>query len=276
MTGVEVEVDRSLWLARGGARPFALRHSFAGDPRLSHDAVAGLAGRLPTTSIEMNHSNLEPLHAAEGAEPLDRPAEQVAREIVALRRWMAIKNIEQIADYQPVVDDGLRSADDGLGLGAAMIAREGYIFVSAGSSVTPAHVDHEHNLLLQVEGTKTVTIGSFPNPTLEHEVMEGMHSGRYGRTGFPPYEPEAFTLEPGTGVYIPPRAVHTVETHGDLSISLSLVFHTPALERAARVYAVNAKLRRRGLHPRPPGRSLGVDVAKSSAARAWRAARGRG
>ena len=155
-----------------------------------------------------------------------------------------------------------------------MIAREGYLFLSAAASVTPAHVDHEHNLLLQVRGTKTVIVGSFPNQALEQSVMEGMHSGRYGRTGFPPHASQTFTLLPGTGVYIPPRAVHIVETHDTLSLSLSLVFHTRSLERAARVYAVNAKLRRMGLSPRPPGRSVVADIAKSSVARLWRGAHG--
>lgn len=269
-----IEVDRAAWQAEGGSRPFALRHGFADDPRLTHEQVSTLAGRLPATSIEMNRADLEPLHA-EGALALDRPAEEVACDIVALGRWMAIKNIEQLPDYRQLLDEGLDSADAGLGLGPAMIAREGYIFLSAASSVTPAHVDHEHNLLLQIRGTKTVTLGSIPDTAREQEFMEGIHSGRYGWTGFAPHEPRTFTLEPGTGVYIPPRAVHVVHNDDDLSISLSLVFHTIGLERAARVYAVNAKLRRLGLNPRPPGRSLGVDKAKSGVALGWRAVRRR-
>ena len=238
--------------------------------------MATLAGRLPETSIEMNRSDLELLHAVDGAEPLDRPAEIVAREIVAHPRWMAIKNLEQVPDYRAVVNEGLDSADLGLGLGPAMNAREGYIFLSAASTVTPAHVDHEHNLLLQVVGTKRVTVGSFADPDHESDVMEGMHSGRYGRTGVLPHEPRTFELEPGTGVYIPPRAVHMVEVGEGLSISLSLVFHTRELERSARVYAVNAKLRKTGLRPRPPGSSVAADKAKSAAAIAWRTLRSRG
>lgn len=271
-----VQVDQVAWSAGEGRRPFELRHDLADDPRLTHEAVSRVAGRLPAASIEMNHRDLHPLHAADGAVALDRPAEAVARDIVALGRWMAIKNIEQLPDYREVVDEGLDAADVGLGLGSAMIAREGYIFLSAARSVTPAHVDHEHNLLLQVRGTKRVTIGTFADPDREQAVMEGMHSGRYGRTGFAPHEPQTFTLGPGAGVYIPPRAVHLVENEDDLCISLSLVFHTVGLERAARVYALNAKLRRAGLRPRPPGTSLARDKAKSAATLAWRTLPGKG
>jgi hypothetical protein len=270
-----VAVERASWITDGDRRPFELRHGYADDPRLSHQQLSALAGRLPASSIEMNHADLDPLHQSDGAVALDRPAEAVASDIVALRRWMAIKNIEQLPDYRALVDEGLEGADAGLGLGPAMIAREGYVFLSAAASVTPAHVDHEHNLLLQVRGTKSVTIGTFADPELEQAVMEGMHSGRYGRTGFPPHESRTFTLEPGTGVYIPPRAIHVVQNHDALSISLSLVFHTRSLERAARVYAVNAKLRHLGLHPRPPGRSGAVDRTKSGAALAWRSVRRR-
>lgn len=271
MTAVTLAAED--WRAHGGRAPFALRHGLADDSRLATEPVARLAGRLPATSVEMNRSDLDPLHGADGGMALDRSAEEIAREIAALRRWMALKNIEQVPDYRRLVDEGLDAADLGLGLGRAMTAREGYLFLSAAASVTPAHVDHEHNLLLQVRGTKTVTVGSFPDAERERAVMEGMHSGRYGRTGFPPHAPRTFTLTPGTGVYIPPRAVHMVETHDDLSLSLSLVFHTRDLDRAALVYAVNAKLRRVGLTPRPPGRSRAADAAKASIARSWRAVR---
>jgi hypothetical protein len=265
-----IEVDRTAW-QHDRSRPFALRHGFVDDPRLSHEQVSALAGRLPATSVEMNRADVDPVHA-EAALTVDRPAEQVARDVVALRRWMAIKNIEQVPDYRQLLDEGLDSADAGLALGRAMVAREGYIFLSAASSVTPAHLDHEHNLLLQIRGTKTVTLGSFPDAASEQAFMEG---GSYGWTGFAPHDPQIFQLEPGTGVYIPPGAVHMVQNGDDLSISFSLVFHTTELEREARVHAVNAKLRRLGLHPRPPGRSVTVDRAKSGAALAWRTARRR-
>lgn len=80
---------------------------------------------------------------------------------------------------------------------------EGYIFLSPPGSVTPAHVDHEHNFLLQVEGTKTMTIG-FLDPDREERLLESMYDGHYGRTDALPDECESFVLEPGTGVYVPP------------------------------------------------------------------------
>ena len=84
-----------------------------------------------------------------------------------------------------------------------------------------------------------------------------------------------YRLEPGEGMYISPALVHMIHTLGDeMSISLSLVFHTPTLDRGARVHAANHDLRRLGLSPRPFGRSRASDATKSAAVLAWRRVKG--
>jgi hypothetical protein len=83
-----------------------------------------------------------------------------------------------------------------------------------------------------------------------------------------------YRLEPGHGLYVPPKAVHLVENGDDLSVSLSLVFHTPELDREAQVYAFNADLRRIKMCPRPPGENATVDAIKAGLVQAWRRARG--
>ena len=100
-----------------------------------------------------------------------------------------------------------------------------------------------------------------------------MYSGHYGRVDQLPESTEHFSLEPGDGLFIPPRAVHMLEVGDARSVSLSIVFHTPALDRAAQVYAFNAKARAVGRRPRPPGSSRATDAAKSATVSIWRAAR---
>ena len=46
-----------------------------------------------------------------------------------------------------------------------MTEREGFIFLSAPGSTTPAHTDPEHNFLLQVRGPKEMNVGAFPDPS---------------------------------------------------------------------------------------------------------------
>ena len=40
----------------------------------------------------------------------------------------------------------------------AMLKREAFIFVSSPGAVTPFHIDPEHNILLQIEGRKTMNV----------------------------------------------------------------------------------------------------------------------
>jgi hypothetical protein len=270
-----IDIDHDDWLANADRASFLFRHSLSDDPRLSHEAVAVFAGRFPTTSVDTMQAVTDPLLAVQATQPLDRPGEEVALAVEADQRWMTIKNLEQDPETRQLLDECLDAADVGLQLGPKMLAREGYIFLSAASSITPAHVDHEHNLLVQIRGKKKLTIGGFPSPEAEAKHLEYLSSGGYGRTGYMPKDPVEFVIEPGTGVYVPPRTVHMVENFGELCISLSLVFHTIDLERSSRIYQANAKLRRLGLHPRPPRQSMAVDKAKSGIVLTWQKLRQR-
>jgi hypothetical protein len=236
---------------------------------LTQEAVAVLAGRMPLESVDMNIADNDPNSPDQTCPPLDRPGDEVAREIQTLHRWMTVKNLELDPEYRRLLDECLDAADAGLQLGPKMLKREGYIFLSAPGSITPAHVDHEHNLLIQIRGRKKVIIGGFPSVDAEQRHLEFLNSGGYGRTGYPPHEPESFVIGPGTGVYIPPRTVHMVENGDELCLSLSLVFHTIGLERSSRIYLANSKLRRLGINPRPPAQTPAVDLAKSGVVLAW-------
>lgn len=266
-----LDVDPGTWSTHAGHRPFTVRHGLVDDPRLSHDALVAFAERIRPEDVETNQADLPPILDSDEVPEIDRSPAEVARDIETLKRWMAFSYIEQDPDYKGLVDACFDDAGPAVASwGGGVTKREGYVFLSSAASITPAHVDHEHNFLLQIRGTKKVTIGSFDGAEEEQRALEGMHSGHYGRVRSVPDDMQTFVIEPGTGVYIPPKAVHMVENTGSMSISLSLVWHTPLLTRASRVYAINAKLRRAGLTPRPPEQSAGIDRAKSAAVIAWR------
>jgi hypothetical protein len=69
-------------------------------------------------------------------------------------------------------------------------------------------------------------------------------------------------LGPGEGVYIPPFGFHWVRGGPETSITISCGFRTRATEQANLVHECNARLRRLGLHPDPPGASMYRDRAK--------------
>jgi hypothetical protein len=75
-------------------------------------------------------------------------------------------------------------------------------------------------------------------------------------------------MEPTDGVYVPPHAPHWVQNGDEVSVSFSITFQTPLNERAIRVHSMNAKLRRLGLSPRPPGQRPRLDRRKAACANA--------
>jgi hypothetical protein len=65
-------------------------------------------------------------------------------------------------------------------------------------------------------------------------------------------------------VYVPAFMPRWVQNGPAASISLSITFRTPASLRLERVHLLNARLRRAGLSPRPPGASPVRDRLKES------------
>jgi hypothetical protein len=130
--------------------------------------------------------------------------------------------------------------------------------------VTPVHFDPEHNFLLQIRGRKEMNVCPFPSLESERRELERYYDGGHRNLEAMPSEGEAFVLDPGQGVYVPPFMPHWVQNGPQASISLSITFRTRASLRAERVHGVNASLRRLGWSPPPPGASNARDITKES------------
>jgi len=138
------------------------------------------------------------------------------------------------------------------------------IFAGAPGSTVPAHVDRHHNLLLQLEGTKELTVGWFADPVEQARAVEMRFSGGRPNPDRLPTVTRTFELGPGDGVYIPGYAFHWVRAGDAVSVALSCGFSTAVTDRAELVHRLNLKLRRLGLRPRPPGASQRRDHAKAT------------
>jgi JmjC domain len=245
--------------------PIGASHRLTDHSLLTIEAVASLAERLPEASIEQNLGDLPTVIDPSAVQRSDSSPGEIARGIETNGCWMVLKNIERDDDYNTLLNELLNGVSplvadrDG-----GMTGREGFIFLSAPNSVTPSHTDPEHNFLLQVRGTKEITVGSFPDSaTKELELEQTFGAGGHRNIDWEPKDPQAFHLGPGDGVYVPPHAPHWVKNGPAASVSLSITFQTPSNERAIRVYALNARLRRMGLSPTPPGSRLGLDRRKA-------------
>jgi hypothetical protein len=251
--------------------PAALEHDLAGHPAFSLDALAELATRLGSESVSVDTAvkplvgSAVPGHDLEAATIADR-----IRGLATSDAWFTLLNIEQDPAYASLVDDVV----EGLAIGSgtrpgALRRRMGFVFASSPGSVTPAHFDIEHSLLLQLDGHRRIGLGAFASPADREQEVRRYWSGSFGRLETMPVAGDEIELRPGTGVYIPPYHPHWV-TNGDAtSVSLTVTFFERSNEEESIVQALNERLRRLRLDPRPY-RGTGSDRIKVAAVRTAR------
>jgi hypothetical protein len=154
-----------------------------------------------------------------------------------------------------------------------MCEREGAIFVTSPSSVTPYHMDHEINFLLQIRGSKTVSVFSASDREVLSELeLEKHFSGPaiHRNLAFHDrYQKRAtvFELRAGYGLHIPTTDPHWIKNGDGVSISFSAAFKTRASLHRGAVYRLNGQLRKVGLKPAPYGQGALRDAVKYQASR---------
>jgi len=256
-------------------RSVGFSHDLHHDDRLTLAAVADLADRLPRRSV-IADTAAQPLLVPQGGPPrgaLQRPGD-VIRDLHNANAWLTLLMVEDDPGMAELMNTYLDQLESGT------IARRGkkqgklrkrvaFIFVSSPNSVTPVHFDIEHSLLMQVSGSKTVSIGSFESDAARRHEFNRYWNGSHGRIETLQPEVAPYTMTPGRAVYIPPGTPHWVHNGPDISLSVTLTYFTAATVRENRVESFNAHLRRRHMNPREPGQSIAIDTAKVGALGVW-------
>ncbi|BBD96554.1 transcriptional regulator [Sphingobium amiense] len=243
---------RALFAQAYPDQPAKLTHGMAGHPLLSLDALATLAERMPSGSVEYNLGKL-PL----GVRPEETPSNgltlgETIRTIESNGSWAVLKNVERDPAYASLLDGALAELEPIVGEKTGpMLHREAFIFLSSPDSVTPFHMDPEHNILLQIMGTKTMTV--FPARDEElvpaqksEEFHGGGHRNLVWQDGFKA-RGTAVTLLPGDAIHVPVKAPHFVENGPTVSVSLSVTWRSDRSVAEGELHSFNALLRRRGL-----------------------------
>jgi hypothetical protein len=264
-----LKIDESEFKAGFGDGPVPVAHNLVEHPLLDLESLAGLAERLPSSQVEHNVGDLpEIVEDHEGVERSQMTPAEIARTIDSNGMWMVLKLIETDPEYRRLLDETLDEVSAHLPSGEGpMLQREGFVFLSAPNSVTPSHTDPEHNILLQVRGRKEMTVGEFPDEETRQQELEDHATGGHRNIDWMPANPRLFDLHPGEAVYVPPHAPHWVKNGESASVSLSITFRTPGTDKAARVSAMNARLRRLGMTPKPLGSRPAADSVKAGASR---------
>ncbi|ABF53629.1 transcriptional regulator [Sphingopyxis alaskensis] len=252
-----------------------LHHNLPDHPLLSIEALARLGETLSASAVEYNPGNL-PV----GIRPEDVPSNglsigETIRTIDTNGSWAVLKNIETMPDYRALLMDLLGELESVVvPRTGAMLTPQGFIFISSPGSITPFHFDPEHNILLQLRGTKVMNVWPAGDERFARRIEhERYHTGGHRNL---PWD-EAFRggeqqvpLGPGDAVLMPVMAPHFVVNGDAPSISLSITWRSEWSYREAEAHAANAALRRMGLDPAMPPRWPRHARAKSLG---WRIAR---
>lgn len=262
-----LELDTQAFRAAFDRTPCALRHALCGHPLFELSRLVELALTLPPALIEYNAGDL-PL----GQDPACTPrnglsAEDTLWRIAHCRSWLVLKDVQHDAEYAQLLTRCLGELREGLGARAPdMRLAQAFVFVSSPGAVTPFHIDPEHNVLLQIRGRKTIfVLDAADREVLAEETLERFYAGAHRNLPFRnAWRPRAraFALGPGDGVQVPVTAPHWVQNGEAVSVSFSVTFRSRASERRAQVYAMNARLRRRGFAPAPYGAGPVRDAVK--------------
>jgi mannose-6-phosphate isomerase-like protein (cupin superfamily) len=203
---------------------------------------------------------------------LERPGD-IIRDLQNANAWLTLLMVEEDPGMAEIMNTYLDQLEAGVsakqGKRVKLRKRVAFVFVSSPNSVTPVHFDIEHSLLMQVSGRKTVSVGRFDSDATRRHEFDRYWNGSHGRIEALQPEVASYTMTPGVAVYIPPGTPHWVHNGPDISLSVTLTYFTAATVRENRVENFNAKLRRRHLNPREPGRSATLDTAKVCALGLW-------
>lgn len=269
------ETSRATFAASYPEVPHKLVHRLMQHPLMQLDALAVLGEVLPEASVEYNRAALPIGLNGEKAPANGIGIGETIRSIATSGSWAALKNIEQVPAYADLLHgliDELRPTIEART--GAILKPQGFVFVTSPDGVTPYHFDPEHNILLQLAGSKVMTM--FPAGDARYapdETHETYHTGG-GRELFWRDElldgGKAWSLSPGEALFVPVMSPHFVRNGPAPSISLSITWRSEWSFAEADARAFNSLLRRAGIKPRAPGRWPATNWAKAFG---WRVAR---
>ena len=276
-----LSLDDDLFRAYFDRYPFKVEHALIDHPLLQLPRLVELARSIRSPILYFNANqqiNQVDVSAANDASKrtfvdrkLDRPSQSAVDTIMQIEScsaWMQLRDIGADPDYAALLDTltaEFRPFAEAVAPG--MSAPRADIFVSSPGAVTPFHLDEEHNFLLQIRGTKRLSIADGFNS----EVLDrnGLRSYFRGDGELAPYSEHLekhsvhVDLAPGQGIHIPPCHPHWVKNGDAVSISLGILWYSDVTARRRYLYRLNGWLERAGLTPTMPGERPLTDAVKA-------------
>ncbi len=242
-----------------------VRHALCAHPLLQPEALIELGKRLDAVGRVRTHSNQAsagtPFNDAPRLHPNGAGAASTLEHIRDAKAWMSLLNVQTDDIYRGLVDEVLDEVEPRIGsIDPGMSYRGGWIFVTSPNTVTPFHIDKEHNFILQMRGKKRVYVWDHRDTVVVSELARDRFHYHHARDLIQWRDEfraraQVFDLEPGMGAYMPSTSPHMVENGDEPSITMSFTYYTHATRRDALLHKMHDLLRRARLSPPPVGAS---------------------
>lgn len=232
-------------------RHVVLHHKLVDHPLLTQAAIAALAERLPEDQVEYNLGQLPLGITAEETPGNALSIADTIRTIGENGSWLVLKNVERDPTYGALLDEALAPlAPIVERTTGPMQHREAFLFLTSPDSVTPFHMDPEHNILLQIRGSKVMTVfpasdNSLVPPEKSEHFHQGGHRNLVWEEGFAAKGTHV-QLAPGDAILVPVKAPHFVHNGDAVSISFSITWRSERSVAESELHSLNRLLRARG------------------------------
>ena len=244
---------------------------------LTLESLVELGSRLGRENVEYNAGDLPYGVDPDKVSHTGLSIEDTIRSIEECGSWMVLKNVNKDPAYAALLEEALGEIAGVIEpVSGEMITKVGFIFVSSPNAVTPFHLDPEHNILLQIRGSKTMMIVPGEKDVVPDEKHEAYHVGGHRNVDWnDDYEGRGFKAEltPGEAVHVPLMWPHWVKNGPEPSISFSITWKSHWIYQEADARGLNHILRRAGLQPNSPAPFPRSNAGKAYAYRAIRKAR---
>jgi len=265
-----LDVSPDLFRQHFNKRHFPVRHELASSPLFQLPRLIELARHTSEHRPEDLYydAGVTDLNEKWGTSPAPFPVDETLRRIEHAGAFIILRRAETDPAYAGLLEQCMSDLLEVSGheLARKMRRREVIIFITSPRRITTYHIDSETNFLLQVHGSKDISIFD----RYDREVLPESEIERFWveDANAPVYKPElqhraeVVRLQPGNGVHIPINAPHWVQNDENISVSVSINYHSWDSEYA-HLYCANYFLRRKlGLTPTPPARSAWLDSIK--------------
>jgi hypothetical protein len=261
-----------------------VRHSLADHPMLQIPSLVELGKRLEARGQIRSHGSdvtaATSFNEAPKINPNAKSAVATLSNVAEAKAWMSLLNVQTDEVYRRLVDevlDDVKPIFDRKDPG--MCYRGGWIFVTSPKTITPFHMDTEHNFILQIQGKKRVYVWDHLDRSVVSERGQELFHTYHSRELVNFREEfrakaRVFDLEPGMGGFMPSTSPHLVENGDEPSVTMSFTFYTASTIRRCLTYRGKNHARRLGLSPEPFGTKPSSDELLYKLMEGYTAAKG--